>query len=121
MEVPKFDGTDPQGWIFRVEEFFDFHGTPDHMRLRIVAFHMEGRAASWFQWMKANNLLTTWMEFITSLKSHFGSSPFTDPQCMLSKLTQTTTVADFQSEFEALMNQVSGISEPLLISFLSPG
>lgn len=121
MEVPKSDGTDPQGWLFRVEEFFDFHGTPDHMRLLIVSFHMEGRAASWFQWMKANNLFTTWMEFIDSLKSRFGSSPYNDPQGLLLKLTQTSTVANFQPEFEDLMNQVSGISEPLLISFFITG
>lgn len=30
MDVPNFDGTNPQGWIFRVEEFFDFHNTADH-------------------------------------------------------------------------------------------
>lgn len=48
MEVPKFDGTDPNGWDFRINEFFDFHGTPDHLRLRIVSFHMEGKAAAWF-------------------------------------------------------------------------
>ncbi|KAK9223465.1 hypothetical protein WN944_011909 [Citrus x changshan-huyou] len=28
MEVPKFDGSDPNEWVFRIEEFFDFHGTP---------------------------------------------------------------------------------------------
>lgn len=43
MEVPRFDGSDPEGWIFREEEFFDFHGTPEPTRLRIVSFHMEGR------------------------------------------------------------------------------
>ena len=24
MEVPKFDGSDPNGWVFRIEEFFVF-------------------------------------------------------------------------------------------------
>ena len=46
MEVPKFDRSDPNGWIFRIEEFFDFHGTPYHLCLRIVSFHMEGRGAA---------------------------------------------------------------------------
>ena len=41
MEVPKFDGSDPNGWVFRIEEFFDFHGTPETLRLQIVSFHME--------------------------------------------------------------------------------
>ena len=33
IEVPKFDGSDPNGCIFRVQEFFDFHATPDPLRL----------------------------------------------------------------------------------------
>lgn len=121
MDVPKFDGTDPQGWIFLVEELFDFHGTPEHMRLRIVSFHMEGKAAAWFQWMKANNLLNTWTEFLNSLKNRFGATPYNDPQGLLSKLSQTTTVAEFQSSFEDLMNQVTQIPESLLISFFITG
>lgn len=48
LEVPKFDGTDPNGWAFRIEEFFDFHGTPEPIRLRIVSFHLEGKASAWY-------------------------------------------------------------------------
>lgn len=121
MEVPKFDGTDPNGWDFRINEFFDFHGTPDHLQLRIVSFHMEGKAAAWFQWMKANNLLSTWQSFLINLKQRFGASMYEDHQGNLSKLTQTSTVAEFQSAFEELMNKVTGISEPLLISFFITG
>ncbi|KAH9649714.1 hypothetical protein KPL70_026087 [Citrus sinensis] len=121
MEVPKFDGSDPNGWVFRIEEFFDFHGTPETLRLRIVSFHMEGRATAWYQWMKMNSLLTTWKEFLQNLKHHFGASLYEDPQGNLSKLSQTTTVAEFQTSFEDLMNRVTGISEPLLISFFITG
>lgn len=121
LEVPKFDGSDPHGWAFRINEFFDFHGTPDTLRLRIVSFHLEGKASAWYQWMKANKLLTTWTEFLQNLKLRFGMSIYEDHQGNLSKLTQTTTVAEFQSEFEDLMNKVTGISEPLPISFFITG
>ena len=117
IKVPKFDGSDPNGWVFRIEEFFDFHETPEHLRLCIIVFHMEGRAAAWYQWVKANKLITTWKDFLISLKHQFGASMYDDPQGTLSKLTQTTTVAKFQSAFKDLMNKVTGISEPLLISF----
>ena len=121
MEIPKFNRTDPHGWVFRVEEFFDFHGTPEPLRLRIVSFHMEGPAVGWYQWMKANNLLSSWKAFLLSLKHRFGASLYEDHQGNLSKLTQTSTVAEFQSAFEDLMNKVTGISEPLLISFFITG
>lgn len=82
---------------------------------------MEGKAASWFQWLKANNLLTTWKEFLVNLKLHFGASLYKDYQGTLSKLTQTSTVVEFQSTFVELMNKTTGLSEPLLILFFITG
>ena len=42
LEVPQFDGSDPTGWIFKISQFFGYHATPDHERLTIVSFYMEG-------------------------------------------------------------------------------
>jgi len=38
LEVPRFDGTDPLGWIFKINQFFEYHGTADHDRLTIAGF-----------------------------------------------------------------------------------
>lgn len=121
LAVPRFDGSDPSSWIFRVEEFFDFHNTPPPTRLRIAAFHMDGPAAEWFQWAKANHMLPSWQVFLTNLKQRFGGSLFDDPQGALSKLSQTASVAEFQSAFETLMNKVYSIPDDLLISFFITG
>jgi hypothetical protein len=44
LDIPRFDSTDPLSWIFKINQFFDFHHTPDDQRLRIAAFYMEGEA-----------------------------------------------------------------------------
>ena len=121
LEVPRFDGSDPNGWLFRFEAFFDYHGTPADLRLQIVSFHLEGRAAAWFQWASRNNLLSSWPEFVTAVRHRFGPAVFEDFEGNLSKLTQNGSVSDFQAAFEDLMNKVTGISEPLLISFFITG
>ena len=121
LEVPRFDGSDPNGWLFRVETFFDYHGTPDDLRLKIVSFHLEGRAAAWFQWVSRNNLLASWPEFVTAVRHRFGPAIFEDFEGNLSKLSQNGPVSDFQAAFEDLMNKVTEISEPLLISFFITG
>ncbi|KAK9189840.1 hypothetical protein WN943_018439 [Citrus x changshan-huyou] len=71
--------------------------------------------------MKANDLLTSWKDFLQNLKFRFGASLYEDYQGNLSKLTQKSTMAEFQTEFEDLMNKVTSISEPLLISFFIMG
>lgn len=32
LDLPRFDGTDPHGWIFRIQEYFDYHGMPTEQR-----------------------------------------------------------------------------------------
>lgn len=41
---PKFDGTNPEGWIFLAEEYFDYHGISETSMVRIAGLHMEGAA-----------------------------------------------------------------------------
>ena len=71
--------------------------------------------------MKVNDLLTSWKDFLQNLKFHFGASLYKDHQGNLSKLTQKLIVVEFQTKFEDLMNKVTGISEPLLISLFITG
>src|SRR4051812_25200046 len=51
LDVPKFDGTDAPGWIFKISQFFDYHQTPEAERLTVASFYMEGPALGWYQWM----------------------------------------------------------------------
>jgi hypothetical protein len=76
-------------------------------------------AAEWFRWMARNGLITDWDSFLESVKNRFGPSKYEDRQGALSKLLQTGTVPQYQSEFEKLMNRVTVISDNLLISFIS--
>lgn len=107
--------------VFRASKYFDFHGIPDAQRVRISGFTMEGKASDWYQWMKRNKLFTTWAAFLRQVELRFGTSRFEDYQGKLSKLMQTTSVTDYQTEFEHLMNKVTGISEAVLISMFVAG
>ena len=72
LDVPRFDESHPIEWLFRVEAFFYYHTTLNELRLQIVSFHMEGRAATWFQWASRNSLLSSWSKFIKAVRHRFG-------------------------------------------------
>ena len=74
LDVPRFDGTDPLGWIFKINQYFEYHGTPEHVRLTIASFYMEGRALAWFQWMTSNGQFTSWPVFLQALQTQFAPS-----------------------------------------------
>ncbi|GJS12000.1 transposon ty3-G gag-pol polyprotein [Tanacetum coccineum] len=121
LDVPKFNGADPDSWIFSINEYFELLDTPVDQRLKVVGFNLEGEAAEWFRWMTRNKLINTWDGFLENVLNRFGPSKYEDPQGTLSKLLQTGTVAQYQAEFEKLMNRVTDISEALLISFYISG
>ena len=87
LEVPRFDGTDPLGWIFKINQFFKYHGTTDHDRLTITTFYMEGRALAWFQYMTSNAQFTSWQAFLQALQNRCAPSQYEDPTGVLFKLT----------------------------------
>ncbi|KAL5180957.1 hypothetical protein HKD37_01G001981 [Glycine soja] len=51
LDVSRFDSNDPLGWIFKISQFFDYQGIPDHERLTVASFYMDDPALSWYQWM----------------------------------------------------------------------
>ncbi|RZB69356.1 Anaphase-promoting complex subunit 10 [Glycine soja] len=39
LDVPRFDGTDPLGWIFKITQFFEYNQTPENERLTALQTH----------------------------------------------------------------------------------
>ncbi|RVW62500.1 Retrovirus-related Pol polyprotein from transposon 17.6 [Vitis vinifera] len=51
IEFPRFAGDDPTEWFNRVAQFFEFQRTPEDQKVSLAAFHMEGEANQWWQWL----------------------------------------------------------------------
>ena len=54
VDVPKFHGQHMYNWIYTIEKYFSLHVVLTILHLQVVAFHLEGEAASWCQWMDGN-------------------------------------------------------------------
>lgn len=70
---------------------------------------MSGDALGWYQRMHQNDILSTWEEFTNVLELLFGPSAFKNHQQAFFKLKQTSTVTEYQKEFEQLCNRVIGL------------
>lgn len=111
LEFPLFGGSDPLGWIYRVEQFFPYHQTSANQQMGIAAFHLEGKALQWFPWMERSGAIDGWKDFTQALTNRFGPSGFDDPMGLLTKLRQTSNVQDYQKQFENLANQTEGLTK----------
>ncbi|XP_061362213.1 uncharacterized protein LOC133305961 [Gastrolobium bilobum] len=121
MEIPVFNGTDPNNWIFKEELFFTLQLIPEETKVALAGLKMEGMAASWFQWTFNNGKARAWSDFVSALRQRFGMSGFTNLKGALSKLTQTSSLRAYIQQFEALVNQIPELDDDLLMNFFVSG
>lgn len=121
LDVPRFDGSNAHGWIFKISQFFTYHQTLEEDRITIASFYLDGPALAWYQWMHRNQQIVSWTQFLTALKTRFALTAYDDPRGKLFKLTQSTTVAAYLTEFEALANRLEGLSPADLLSCFISG
>jgi hypothetical protein len=81
---------------------------------------MEGRSLTWYHWLMDSGHTGGWEEFAIALRVRFAPSAFDDPKGAFTKLKQTSTVEEYQTQFEILSNRFQGMSEEFKVStFLS--
>ena len=49
FDFPRFNGENPNGWVYWANQFFNYHQINPHHRILLASFHMEGKALVWFQ------------------------------------------------------------------------
>ncbi|VFQ90786.1 unnamed protein product, partial [Cuscuta campestris] len=121
VDAPRFTGEDPTGWVFRVQKYFDYFLTPEEERFHLVAMLIDHPASEWFRYYQANNCNARWPEFLKAVQQRFDPSYYENYVGLLSKLTQTSSVMDYQTSFEALLNKVSGVPEATLVAMYIAG
>ena len=87
------------------------HNTFDVNKVPLASFNLEHEALQWFhQYIKAHEEPKC-KDFCQLLLQLFGPSVFDDFIGSLSKLHQTSTVSEYQEEFEKLTNHMEGLSD----------
>nr|KYP63967.1 hypothetical protein KK1_018554 [Cajanus cajan] len=121
LDVPRFDGSDALGWIFKITQFFEYHNTPEEERITVASFYLDGPALAWFQWMYRNGQIHSWNQMLQALENRFAPTAFNDPRGKLFKLTQSSSVTSYLTEFESLANRIVGLQPSFLLSCFISG
>ncbi|GJX91187.1 retrovirus-related pol polyprotein from transposon 297 [Tanacetum coccineum] len=120
LQIPKFDGKDPTGFIFNAEQYFQFQNVGLNRQVELASFHLEGIAFQWYRWLTKFHGPVTWAEFTKALLLRFGPTDFEDPYEALSRLRQTSDMEIYIESFENLSHRVDGLPKGFLIgSFIA--
>lgn len=121
LYFPKFNGEEPQGWIYKDEQYFEFKSVPLEQQVPLASFHLEGLALQWHRWFTKFQGLVAWKEFTTAVLLCFGPTDFENPSEALTRLRQTTSVEAYQEMFEKLSYRVDGLPESFLVGCFIAG
>jgi hypothetical protein len=102
VDVTKFDGLDPTGWVTQMEHYFSLYGiTDDLAKLWYGVLHLDQERWQWWQWRKnPRQGYISWTQFVTELYELFDTD--TNHLGHLTKLKQSGTVEDFIAAFERM-------------------
>nr|KAJ0197601.1 hypothetical protein LSAT_V11C700383600 [Lactuca sativa] len=111
LKIPIFSGEDVQGWVYRIERYFEVQEVKRKERLKVVAVCLEGPPLSWYRWQDSRKPFNSWSRFKTKLLDRFQSSREGRLLEQFLALQQDGTVRDYVDRFESFAGQVNGVSE----------
>ena len=48
FDVPRFENDDSQGWIFKIQRYFNVHNVTEEQRLQIAPLYFNGKVLAWY-------------------------------------------------------------------------
>jgi hypothetical protein len=99
VDVTKFDGSDPTGWLTQMEHYFSLYNiTNDLAKLWYGVIHIDQEC---WQWRKTSRQgYIAWTHFLAELYERFDTD--TNHLGHLTKLKQLGTMEGFIAAFERL-------------------
>lgn len=86
----------------------------------MTTIHLDKDVVPWYQMVTHNNSFSSWVDFTRALELEYDPSPYEFPRPSLFKLTHTSTISEYYSNFTNLANRTKGLSpDPILDRFIS--
>ena len=100
VDVTKFDGSDPTGWVSQMEHYFSLYDITDELaKLQYGVLHLDQERWQWCQWRKITRQeYVAWTHFVAEIYEFFEKN-INHLGC-LKNLKQSGTVEDFIASFE---------------------
>ena len=115
LDMPIFDGSDPDGWLLRVERYFNFYKLSEEERLEAVVVALEGDALRWFQWENKRHPIRRWDDLKLFILRQFRPALGGSLYEQWLATTQETTVAEYRRRFIETAAPLDRVPESILM------
>ncbi|KAL4578141.1 hypothetical protein LXL04_014260 [Taraxacum kok-saghyz] len=116
LELPIFDGKDPDGWIMRAERYFHLNRLTEEEQIEVAIISFKGDALRWFQWEHRRQMIYDWRTLKALMLKQFRSCTVGSLCEQFLALKQEGTMEDYRRKFVSLAAPLEGISEEVFLS-----
>jgi hypothetical protein len=109
VDVTKFYGLDPTGWVTQMQHYFSLYGIMDKLsKIQYGVLHINQECWKWWKWRKKSRQgYVAWTHFVEKIYECFDTD--TNHLGHLTTLKQSGTVEDFIVSFEQLDFRIEGM------------
>lgn len=115
LEMPVFDGSDPDGWILRGETYFNFYRLSEEERVEEAVLALEGDAIQWYRWENHRHTITKLADFKKRILQEFQSANEGSLHEQWMSLTQTTTVKEYRRKYIQLTGPLEDVTKNVMM------
>lgn len=113
LDMPCFDGTNPDGWILRAERYFQFYRLSEEDKIKAAVVALEGDALLWFQWEHRWRPILNWEEMKAMIRRKFRSTSMGSLHEQWLAHQQTGNVGDYRRKFIELLAPLDRVPEEI--------
>ncbi|KAL4568842.1 hypothetical protein LXL04_024459 [Taraxacum kok-saghyz] len=121
VDMPAFNGTDPDGWILQAERYFVIYQLIDEEKLEAAILSLSGDALAWYRWADRQQTIITWDHMKSLFLKRFRSIQGGDLYEQWSSLEQTGTAAEYVRRFIELSAPLEGVTDRVAIGSIIKG
>lgn len=115
LDLPIFNGANPDGWIMRAERFFHFYRLTEEEKVEAAVVSLDGDALLWYQWEHRRRPIHRWEEIKALLLKEFRPSVTGTLYGQWMDLRQTGSVEEYRRKFIELIAPLEGITEEVAL------
>jgi hypothetical protein len=111
LSFPRFDGDNPPNWQSLCADYFEMYIVLSAMWIRVAKQHLDKAAARWFQCIEPGLYFSDWQNFCHLLHDRFDRDQKELLIRQLFQAKQTTSVAEYITQFTKLVDQLKAYSQ----------
>ena len=112
MDFPRYDGkSDPLIFLNCCESYFHQQRIMEEEKVWMASYNLEDRAQMWYIQVQTDEGTPSWRRFKELINLRYGPPLRSAPLFELADCRRTSTVADFQDRFQALLPRAGPLDE----------